>query len=318
MVSYNMLTNRSSVNPSLVSTTAWDISGPSYISGLAEIRGNTSDIKPGFFTCDLFLGGKITLSGFEPFIRKCNTLRSLKKVGRTLHFFVAEEFHKDAFNAAKQAGIMPATVENLFGKEVSKGLKELIKTLNHAARKITIAPEKFNILFASLGKIEGAAGNLRGVFFEYFTAILIPKIRQSNRIRINEKCKIESASAEADVISEGNNEILFIECKGHRPGGEVEHDEVKRWLHERVPHLYKYAKSHPDWNNKKLRFELWTTGKFSDESIGILSQLRSSTTKYEIDFLDDRRVKGEVEKCDDKELRGTFFKCFYDYPLRKV
>lgn len=319
MVSYNKLTNRNNDNLPLVSTTAWDISGPSYISGLAEIRGGAlSGIKPGFFTCDVFLGGKVTLSGIEPFIRKCNTLRGLKRVGRTLHFFVAEEFHADAFNEAKQAGIMPATVENLFGTEVSKGLKELINILSNAARQVSVTPEKFNLLFESLGKIEGAAGNLRGVFFEYFTATLIPKIRQSNRIRINEKCKTDSASAEADVISEGNGEVLFIECKGHRPGGEAEHSEVKKWLQERVPLLNRYAKTHPDWKNKKLRFELWTTGRFSNESITLLSQSKTLTSKYEIDFLDAQRVKTEVEKCDDKELRGTFFKCFYDHPLSKV
>ncbi|MGE6171415.1 hypothetical protein ACLHZW_19490 [Aeromonas media] len=319
MVSYNKVSNRNSERLPQVSTTVWDICGPSYISGLAEIsRTPHSDIKPGFFTCDVFLGGKVTLNGIEPFIRKCNALRGLKKVGRTIHFFVAEEFSEDAFNEAKRAGIMPATVENLFGTELSKSLKELIKTLNDAARQISISPEKFNALFESLGKIEGAAGNLRGVLFEYFTAILIPKINQSNKIRINEKCKVGSASAEADVISEGNGEILFIECKGHRPGGEVEHSEVKKWLHERVPLLNRYAKEHPDWKSKNLRFEIWTTGRFSDESIALLSQSKTFTGKYELDFLDAQRVKDEVEKCDDKELRKTFFKCFYDYPLRKI
>lgn len=319
MVSYNKITNRNSDNLPQVSTTVWDIAGPSYISGLAEIsRTPNSDIKPGFFTCDVFLGGKVTHSGIMPFIRKCIALRSLKRVGRTIHFFVAEEFTEDAFNEAKRAGIMPATVENLFGSELAKGLKTLIKILTDTAKQVSISPEKFNLLFESLGKIEGAAGNLRGVLFEYFTAILIPKIKQSNKIRINEICRIDSASAEADVISEGNGEILFIECKGHRPGGEVEHSEVKRWLHERVPFLNRYAKEHPDWKNKKLRFEIWTTGRFSDESTALLSEAKTSTKKYELDYLDAQRVKNEVEKCDDKELRKTYFKCFYDYPSRKI
>lgn len=276
MVSYKKLITRNSDSLPQVSTTAWDICGPSYISGLTEFNNSSpSEIKSGFFTCDIYLGGKVTINGIEPFIRKCNALRSLKRVGRTLHFFVAEEFHSDAFQAAKRVGIMPATVENLFGIDVANGLKELIKVLNDAAIKISIDPKKFNTLFDSLGKIEGAAGNLRGVFFEYFVATLIPKILQSNKIRINVKCKNQSGSAEADVISEGNGELLFIECKGHRPGGVVDHEEVKKWLHQRVPILKSYAREHPDWKCKKLRFEIWTTGIFSDESIALLSQSKN-------------------------------------------
>ncbi|OUJ34163.1 hypothetical protein BTR40_21810 [Vibrio parahaemolyticus] len=319
MVSYYKLRDRNCEDIPKVSTVAWDIAGPSFISGLTEFRkGSNSDINPGFFTCDVFLGGKVELRGIEPFIRKCKALKSLKRVGRTLHFFVADEFTSDAFKVAKEAGIMPATVENLFGKEIARGLKVLIKTLDDAAKTVTVEPEKFNILFDSLGKIEGAAGNLRGALFEYFTATLIPKIHPSTRIRINEKCKVGNSSAEADVISEGNGEILFIECKGHQPGGVVDHEEVKKWLQQRVPTLNKYAKQHNDWKSKKLRFEIWTTGRYSDESVALLTEARNSLSKYEIDFLDAIRVKAEVEKCDDKELRNTYFRCFYDHPLRKI
>ncbi|MBF4307318.1 hypothetical protein EAY09_23180, partial [Vibrio anguillarum] len=97
-----------------------------------------------------------------------------------------------------------------------------------------------------------------------------------------------------------------------------EHDEVKKWLHQRVSILKSYSKTHPDWKSKKLRFEIWTTGRFSDESIALLSEAKQSRVQYDIDFLDGKRVKLEVEKCDDKELKATFFKCFYDHPLRKL
>nr|MBF4301684.1 hypothetical protein [Vibrio anguillarum] len=124
MVSYNKLVHRDSDALPQVSTTAWDISGPSYVSGLADFKnGSDSEIKPGFFTCDVYLGDKVSTIGIEPFIRKCKALRGLKRVGRTLHFFVAEEFHAEAFQEAKKAGVMPATVENLFGTEIAKGLK---------------------------------------------------------------------------------------------------------------------------------------------------------------------------------------------------
>lgn len=320
MVSYNLLKDRDQKELPIVSTTVWDIAGPSYLSALVDGRGNDEPkVKPGFFACDVLLGKKVSESGIEPFIKKCKTLRQLKKVGRCLQIFVADDFHVEAFKKAKEAGIMPATVENLFGKEISLALKGLIKVLDQAAKSITIEPEKFNMLFEQLGRIEGVAGNLRGALFEYFTAAIIPKIYPTIRVRINEKCKSPQGTAEADVIAElGNGEILFIECKGHQPSGSVEFEEVKKWLQKRIPRLKVYANNHPDWKNKKLRFELWTTGGFNEKSKEFLDRAKESTKSYIIDYRDADGVKKEVSKCDDKEMRNTYSKCFYEHPLKKL
>ncbi|EDM69281.1 hypothetical protein PE36_07332 [Moritella sp. PE36] len=321
LVSYNIFKDRDGDELPVVSTTLWDMAGPSYISPLVE-RGKdeNSKLKPGFFACDILLNKKISEDGIQPFLRKCRTLRGLPKVGRCMQMFVANDYHPEAFQQAKVAGILPATVETLFGKDVAKGLTNLLQTLENAARAIIIEPERFNTLFDQLGKIEGAVGNLRGVLFEYFSATVVDKAYRTFNVRMNEIYKTsDGLSAESDIVAELNTgTILFIECKGHQPNGTVSHDEVKRWLHTRVPTLRKYALEHPEWKRKKLSFSLWTTGSFTDESLALLTQAKSGTGKYELDFLDAEGLLEVVKSCNDKEMLRTYFKCFLDYPLKKL
>ncbi len=319
LVSYNLFKKRDEEELPTVSTTVWDMAGPSYISPLVDI-GQNDKIKPGFFACDILLNKKVSDDGIQPFLRKCKTLRGLPNVGRCMQMFVANEYKSDAFKLAKEAGVLPATVESLFGRDVAKGLVNLLRTLESAAQAVIIEPERFNQLFDQLGKIEGAVGNLRGVLFEYFSASVVQKAYRTNYVRLNEVCKTQDGSrAESDIIAElHSGEILFIECKGHQPNGTVSFDEIKRWLQVRVPTLRKYALEHPDWKRKNLYFALWTSGGFSEESLELLSRAKESTSKYKLDYFDAEDVLKIVHSCNDKEMLKTYFKCFLDYPLKKL
>ncbi|MGL5336478.1 MAG: hypothetical protein ACRC9R_10115 [Enterovibrio sp.] len=304
-----------------IGTTVWDIAGPSYISALTDI--STTPIKPGFFACDVFFdGGEVTLDGIKPFIKKCETLRRLNNIGRTMFFFVAKKFSPDAFEAAKKAGIIPATVRNLFGSGVEEGLGLLIKNVINASTVSTLPPEKLIQLIDSLGKIEGAAGNLRGTLFEWLVSALINKIEKPVTVRVNKECKcnIEGKEylAEADVISEGDSEIYFIECKAHAIGKFVDHDEVKRWVQKRIPALRKFASTHPDWKNKKLRFELWTTGKYKEESIKFLNLNKKDKNNLYVDFLDADGVQSKIKECKDKNLKKAFMENFFNHAFYKI
>ncbi|MGF1888226.1 hypothetical protein L4D13_19055 [Photobacterium profundum] len=317
--SYHLLKDRDNEELPTVSTTVWDLAGPSYLAPLVQ-QGKDEAIKPGFFACDILLGKSVSEDGLQPFLRKCSTLRSLKNVGRCMQIFIADSYHPEAFQQAKAAGIIPATPDTLFGSEVSKGLKNLMGTLKEAAMITVLEPEKFNLLFEQLGKIEGAVGNLRGALFEYFTASVVEKAYNTERICLNRECKTSTGKkAESDVIAElRQGEILFIECKGHQPLGTVLHEEVERWLHQRVPTLRKYALEHTEWKSKKLSFALWTTGQFSEESLELLSRAQEQTTKYKLSYLDATQIKDVVEQCNDKEMLRTYLKYFYDHPLKKI
>ena len=96
-----------------------------------------------------------------PFVHKCVTLRSLRKVPRCTHYFIAEGYTTEAFKEARAHGIVTATPASLFGEDVARALVELAAVLKNAATA-AVEPAKFAELFARLGKSEGAAGTLRG------------------------------------------------------------------------------------------------------------------------------------------------------------
>ena len=158
-------------------------------------------VKPGFIACDVYLGdGPVDKNGIQPFINKCVKLRMLRNIGSCMQIFVADEYAPDAFQDLKKHGIIPATPSNLFGEEVGEGLTVLFQVLRDATRK-AIDPERFDLLFRTLGKIKGAATQLRGTLFEYLVADVLRKKRVPE-VRMNRIFKSPDAKkAEADVIA---------------------------------------------------------------------------------------------------------------------
>jgi len=318
LISYKLIKLRSGGELPKVSTTQWDIVGPSYLSALIT-WGESEKPNPGFWACDILLDTNISVEGVQPFIKKCQALRSLKKVGKCVQMFVADSYQKDAFKLLKKAGVIPATPETLFGKEVAEGLSSLIKILINVA-ELSLEPEKFNMLFDQLGRIEGAAGNLRGALFEYLVAEVERQTERVESIRVNQKLKtITGKQAEVDIISITHDEkVRFIECKGNQPFGVVDNDEVEKWLRKRIPTLREYALQHPDWKHRELVFEMWTTGGFSAESIEKLSIASSLTGKYRIIYKAKEEVLENVRETRNKELLKTFKTHFMEHPISKV
>src|SRR5690606_37320519 len=120
--------------------------------------------------------------------------------------------------------------------------------------------DKFEELFESLSKIDGAANQLRGTLFEFMVADVMRKT-VAGEISMNRRFKApDGKSAEVDTLCViPNKEIVCIECKGYSPRSIIPDELFKRWLHHNVPTAYKYVCNHPDWRNLKVRFEFWST-----------------------------------------------------------
>lgn len=317
IVSFDRVEIRSdSENLPRVATCNWDLSAPSYLAPLLKY---SSDTNPGFLACDICLDETIELSGIKPFLRKCELVRSLKNVGSCLQIFVAKNYSPEALELAKQKGIIPATIENLFGSDMIDCLKQLIDILTYK----DLSNHDLNIvahLFEKLGKIEGAAVNLRGSLFEFVAAeiarhCLNPDIRMNYPVKNSDGTK-----AEIDVISEARNrEVVFIECKGYAPYSVVPQEEVEKWLNKRIPTVYRNCQDHHDWNKEQKIFEFWTTGKLSNESIKLLENAKNKVkpTKYVINYRQADEIKRMSKKSGDRSLFQTFTKYFCDHPILK-
>lgn len=291
-----------SIQQPSVSTIEWDLAGPSYLGALVTTSAGEKP-KPGFIACDVYLGGEVTIEGVRPFIHKCETLRGLKKVGRCLQIFVAERFDSDAYELAKTKGVVPATIRNLFGKDVAKAFKQLMEGLCNLT-KLCSDPEKLNEIFNRLNAIEGASNNLRGALFAMISAevsrrVLGVTIFATGKVFVKDGKKI----AEVDIIATSyRNEVHFIECKGYQPHGTIDPEDIEIWLGERLPYLYNYTREHPDWKQYRCHFHYWISSQFSEESIAKLKGAASRTKRYNIEYLDGSAFLDFAKETKDQDI----------------
>lgn len=314
IASYNQVATREGDTLPQVATFVWDMTAPSYLGHMVK-KTQDGQVKPGFVACDVYLGGVVTEDGAGPFVRKCITLRSLRNVGPCMQIFVAPRFSDGAFRLLKQHGIIPATPRSLFGEEVADGLVQLQSVLSSAA-ETTVDPERFDKLFKQLGKIEGAANQLRGTLFEYLTAELS---RQSlaQTVKMNRifKPSGDNEEAEADVVAVHNDKIRVIECKGYSPRGTVPIDLFKRWLQVNVPRCYRAIKEHPDWRNLPVHFEFWCSGKLCEEALDLFyaAQKSLNANRYSIDLRIGRELHDAFRENKDAGLLTAFEKHFLSH-----
>jgi hypothetical protein len=305
--SYDSVATRDDEKVPQVGTFVWDLSAPSFLGPLLKYAKDGT-AKNGFVVCDVLLGPEIDVNGIQPFIHKCQTLRRLRNVGPCLQIFVADRFTREAFLAAKQNGIIPATSLNLFGKEVAEGLTELTTVLREAAQSI-IDPEKFEHLFNKLGKIEGATNQLRGTLFEFIVAEIAKRTMPAN-VRMNRKYKSpDGKRAEADVvILKEDIDIMMIECKGYSPYAEIPDSLFKRWLQHNVPVCYNSIRAHPEWQNLPARFEFWTTGSLSAESMALIESANATVNprKYTLEVKFNAQIYEACKATQDVALIEVF------------
>ncbi|MFJ9535157.1 hypothetical protein [Herbaspirillum sp. NPDC101396] len=300
-----------------VGTFSWDLTGPSYLSPMVQWNGTTP--KPGFLACDVLLGTNIREEHIRPFINKCKTLRNLKNVGRCLHFFVADGYHPDAFLLARSEGIVPATTETLFGKEVAAALTKLANLLADIYPSAS-GLERLDEIFTNLSHIEGAAVNLRGALFEYLVAEYVRTSEASSEITMNQVVRDEmGAKAEVDLlVRHYNNPIRFIECKGYRPGGTVSDADVERWLNDRIPLIRRAAAVTSDWRDAPHIFEFWTTGKLSENALAMIAAKQKEVRKFKLLLVSGGELAKRVSQSNNTSLKNTFRQHFFDHPLEKV
>lgn len=311
LASYDRVITRDGPKLPQVGTFVWDLTAPSYLAPLLKYSKD-GEGKNGFLACDVLLGRRIDEGGIMPFIHKCQTLRRLRNIGPCLQIFVADRYTRNAFLLAKRSGIIPATPTTLFGQEVAEGLVELTGVLRKAAASV-IVPEDFDSLFKKLGKIEGAATQLRGTLFEFLAADVARKSMVPSTVRMNRKFKTDKGNAEADVVVvRDEHSVLMIECKGYSPYGEIPDALFKRWLQHNVPICYKAAREHSDWKNLTIRFEFWATGRLSAESLALYEQAKATinSNRYTIDLKRGPDVLEQCKLTKDTSIIEAFEKHF--------
>lgn len=315
IISYDTLRTRETVTVEqmpCVSSFCFDISAASYLNPLLQFT-KTGETRPGFFVCDLLLGFTLSSQHVQPFITKCRSISSLNNSPRCLFMFIANEYSAEAFQALKQAGIIPATPESLFGKDLAEALIQLQELISHMSlnlgRNITAIDE----IMSKLSRIEGATTQLQGDLFEYIVA---EAVRIDHPIvDVGSLCKSgDGKEADCDVFArQGNSRVTFIECKGYKPYSTVRDEDVKHW----IGHQIKVFRMHAlrEYSGADIIVELWTTGKFSDDTRARLSRFQEQNAinqRYSVHILEPHDVRNRINATRNASLIRVFEKHFID------
>lgn len=289
-------------------TTYWDITSPSYL--LPLMRAN----KQGSVICDLFLKDISDVSQIQYIMKKLELLSVQKNISRYLPIIIAPSFSQEAFMSLKRNGIIPASFDNLFGKETAKLFSELYISLQNLAAAITKDPEKQYTLFEKISTFENISNQIRGPLFEMICIHLVHTTRQGFvENGKNIFCQTLKKYLELDIINESPTEIFIAECKGYQPYHLISFQEIKEWL-DNTTHIRKSLISmNEERNNKKFTFHFWTSSNFSNEALELLEK-KKNKLHIEIKWKNGQEIMREIKqyklKGAEKMLNDYFLKIF--------
>lgn len=294
----------------------WDLSAPSYLYPLLGTSTALGGKKPGSFVCDIYLGKNISEQAIQGFVKKCLNVRGFRNMSPVLQMFIADSYSSEAIRLIKNSGAIAATIDTLLGKEVAEALSQLTSILGSTALTID-SREKLDAVFSTLGRVEGAANTLRGSLFEYIAAEIAQEHFLRPVIALNKHVRSSiGAAAEIDVfVTVGQDEIVFIECKGHKPSGTVDDAEVRKWLDNRIPVLRDWVKRQEDLRARPQIFELWTNARLTDASIMLITEANERSSRYQIEHKCGEELLAIIEKSKNDALLKTYKQHFTNHPL---
>jgi hypothetical protein len=284
---------------------AWDLVGPTYVHPLVRYSGTHP--VPGFVVADVFISREeVNLDAVQYFMSKVEIMRSQRTTRPFLSLFVANRFSPQAFAIGKKKGLLFVTPGDLLGTNVAQALAELITTLTNAGAAVAKNPEVVYDIFQTLGKIEGAAGNLRGPLFELIVAHCVKSVEGGSvdigKIVTDLKT---GETAEADVLLfTDSKKILVYECKGIAANKLISKTDVTDWLDTTIPRIRNWLLDarKDQASNRPIQFSIWTSGDFHPEARVLLQQAKTRTHKYAIDFKDGKQVFEYARQQNSKRI----------------
>lgn len=293
----------------------WDLTAPSYVHPLAS-RGKGSS-NPGFVALDVLLGETLDLQAVKYFLHKCAVVRNQAKVRPYLSMLLATRFTPEALRAGRSAGVIFATPSAILGKDVGRALEGLISVMSDAAKVAAADPARVEKLMSELGRIEGAAGNLRGPLFELIVGMCTRSFEGASLdMGVTAMDPATGLSADIDVfLVHGKTRLTAIECKGRQPSSVVHADEVDDWLTRQIPRIHSWTASQPRFSGQRLTVAFWTSGSFSPDALARLRAAQAATRRYAIDWKDGVGVAEYVTDSKEKYAERLFREHFANHPL---
>lgn len=282
---------------------AWDIVGPSYLSGVVKFK--KGEILNAFVVGDIILNRRITIERLGPFFYKLDSLKNQKNIRPFLALIVAESFEEKALNELRKRGVVIAMPSTILGKENATLLRELIKAIEKADNAIKDDPEKFLNLLKKINKIEGAALNLRSVAFDFIIARIYSLEGFDCELRKKIITKKNKERAEIDVVAERTDKIFCIEGKAMAPQNKVVKAEIEDWISRVSPRIKQWLKERERTPATRI-LEFYSSTDYDQEAQNYITEIKKNHKKIKINFFNGAETVEKLRKLNQNSLVAIF------------
>ncbi|GLI86587.1 hypothetical protein ANABIO32_44100 [Rossellomorea marisflavi] len=179
---------------------------------------------------------------------------------------------KDAYNLARERGILIMKLSDVFGTKLADSLQELQEI---APEKVD--PQKLSSILDNISNSgrDGDFGNLKGYVFNFLVASIFNDAGYKTNIGLHYN-DFEGRKCECDIVYEDVDEIIACEVKGYDEGKEVklgenerEPDSVKKFFERTCSIIQKVS-------GKTVIPIFITSGSFSQDAIDYLEKKNNS------------------------------------------
>ena len=234
---------------------------------------------------------------------------------------VADVFSQKGFELAKSKGILAVTPETLFGSELAKALRDLVRLLTDTGATAAVNPDHLSKVLKSLTRIEGASANIRGALFELVVGSLVKDV-EGGSLKTGFKVANLSTGEKAEIDVHLDKDIhagfLIVECKAKNPGGRVSEKEVKRWYDNRVPLIHRILNTGFKEVERPFHFELWTNGIFAASALEWLERQPKECDGYTVDWREGAALKTYADRASNVSLREMLREHYFRNPLTSI
>tara|TARA_R110002050_G_scaffold73864_2_gene158778 strand:- start:1434 stop:2894 length:1461 start_codon:yes stop_codon:yes gene_type:complete len=294
-------------NNNIVGGFQFAFTAPTYINGLVGYASKMK--KPGFLVADILIGNITNENTVSFFLRKITAITASNPTLKLFPVLIVDGISSEGLNQLKSKGVLVASIKELFGKDYSELLKNLINTVTNAGAILKKEPDKYLQMMDKFTKlIDGKTNNLRGDLFELAVGFYYSKYSQSLDIGKRVPVTDSIRTREIDVLVKNENEICIVECKGYNYPVDIDYIEI--YLSDKIKDIRGWlAVTHSD---KRHRFEIWSTGGYTKEALVLLKETKEKVRKFDFDYLDQKDIKERANKLNSEKfkeiLRDYYFK----------
>lgn len=274
----------------------WAYVSPSYITSL--VRYNEKKMMPGFVVADILIGNKNNDEAVIFFLKKIEVLKNFNNISMFLPFLITDYLDHSTFKMLKEKGIIIGLVDKMFGDGYKELINSLINSITNAGAILKNNPNEYLKLIDSINKLAtGKTNNLKGDLFEL--AVGYYHGQKCKVLDIGKIIYLKDQQREVDVLAVYDDKIIIAECKGYK--NKIDKDEIEKWVSKKVSVIRQWILSIDCYAHKKVVFEHWSTGGYTDKALDYINSL--NVKKYKLEFIDFKRILEKSKEIESKKFK---------------